>query len=79
MVAVSSVISGWERICSVTKSENASRSTASAPPAGTEVFRAQGINSDPMRSISAFNNPAADARRSAFNELEQTSSARPFR
>ena len=61
---------------SVILSENAFRSTASAPPAGTRVCFALSTQIDEKVSISAFKSPAAEFKRSAFNEFEQTSSAK---
>ena len=61
----------------VASRENSSRSTASAPPAGTLDRSAQSVSKEPSRRISSFNNPAALSRRAAFRELEQISSANP--
>src|SRR4029453_17556424 len=62
----------------VTAAEKPSRSTASAPPAGTWLASAQRMISEPSRRISACSRPTALlAASSERNELEQTSSARP--
>ncbi len=62
----------------VTAPENPSRSTASAPPAGTWLASAARMISEPKRRISACSSPTALlAASSERNELEQTSSARP--
>ena len=62
----------------VTAAENPSRSTASAPPAGTWLASAARMISEPSRRISACSRPTALlAASSERNELEQTSSARP--
>ena len=71
-VAIS--ISGSLFRISVTRRENASRSTASAPPAGTRAHWAQLRISESSRAISALSRPEALVRCSALSELEQTSS-----
>ena len=71
------VILGWLLMCWVTRSENFSRSTAKAPPAETLVSSAQAMVREDSIRISSFRSPAADPRREAFRELEQTSSAKP--
>ena len=71
----SMVISGWAVSCRVTSSENLSRSTASAAPAGTRLFSAAARIREFSFFISAFRRPEPLARCSAFRELEQTSSA----
>ena len=68
-------IFGWFVINSVTSAENFSRSTASAPPAGTLFFLANRIITLSSFSISFFNTPTALLKLSPLNELEQTSSA----
>ena len=73
-----SVISFLESIFSVTRAENLSLSTASAPPAGTAVALAHSTQREPSISISAFSIPAAQPSLIALNEFEQTSSARPL-
>ena len=71
-------IRGWSCRALVTAAENPSRSTASAPPAGTWLASAQRMISEPSRRISACSRPTALlAASSERNELEQTSSARP--
>ena len=71
-------IRGWSLSARVTAAENPSRSTASAPPAGTWLASAARMMSEPSRRISACNRPTALlAASSERNELEQTSSARP--
>ena len=70
-------ISGSLSILSVTRAENLSLSTASAPPAGTAVFFAHSMQSEPISSISALRSPAAQPSLVALKELEHTSSASP--
>ena len=71
-------IRGWSFSALVTAAENPSRSTASAPPAGTWLASAARMISEPSRRISACSRPTALlAASSERNELEQTSSARP--
>ena len=71
-------IRGWSCSALVTAAENPSRSTASAPPAGTWLASAARMISEPSRRISACSRPTALlAASSERNELEQTSSARP--
>ena len=58
--------------------EKPSRSTASAPPAGTWLASAARITSEPSRRISSCSRPTALVLASSErNEFEQTSSARP--
>lgn len=73
------VMSGCASIRAVTAPENASRSTASAPPAGTSQAKAAGTHTLPSRRISSLSSPAALSSRLAFRELEHTSSANPSR
>ncbi len=62
----------------VTAAENPSRSTASAPPAGTWLASAVRITSESSRRISSCSNPTALCSGSSErNELEHTSSASP--
>ena len=62
----------------VTAAEKPSRSTASAPPAGTWWASAARMISEPSRRISSCSRPTALVSRSSErNELEQTSSASP--
>jgi hypothetical protein len=68
-------ISGWSSMRAVMALANASRSTASASPAGTANSRAVGITSEPSRSISHFSCPDGVVGSIDLNELEQTSSA----
>ena len=70
---ISSIL-GCSLICFVTRAENLSRSTASAPPAGTLVLSAQSITRLPILRISSFKSPQALSRPLPFKELEQTSS-----
>ena len=71
-------ISGWPLSASVTAAEKPSRSTASAPPAGTWLASAARITSEPSRRISSCSRPTALVSRSSErNELEHTSSAKP--
>ena len=72
----SSVISGWASSAAVTAAEKPSRSTASAPPAGTWLASAARMMSEPSRRISACSRPTALCSASSERkELEQTSSA----
>ena len=74
----SMVISGSARIVVSTAALNASRSTASAPPAGTRLASPDDRISEPQRRISSCSRPTAlFSMSSERNELEQTSSARP--
>ncbi len=76
--ARSIAIRGWPSSARVTAAEKPSRSTASAPPAGTWLASAARMISEPSRRISACNRPTALlAASSERKELEQTSSARP--
>ncbi len=62
----------------VTSAENASRSTARAPPAGVWQTSAQAMISDPQARISACSRPTALCSASSERkELEHTSSASP--
>ena len=70
------VISGSRSIASVTRREKCARSTASACPAGTAVWRAISISSEPARRISSFSSQGAVFSLSDFSEFEQTSSAK---
>ena len=73
-----SVISGWAASAAVTAAEKPSRSTASAPPAGTWWLSAARMISEPSRRISSCSRPTALCSPSSErNELEQTSSAKP--
>ena len=74
---LTTVTFGSARISRVMASEKAVRSTASAPPALTAVFSAQRMTRESHAAISAFSRPAAELRRVALRELEQTSSAKP--
>ena len=66
------------RALAVTAAEKPSRSTASAPPAGTWCASAARMISEPSRRISSCSRPTALVSRSSErNELEHTSSARP--
>src|ERR1019366_1697406 len=69
-------MSGSRSRAAVTAWENLSRSTASACPAGTAVWRAMSISSEPARRISSFSNQGAVFSVSDFSELEQTNSAK---
>ena len=62
-------------MAAVTASENFSRSTANACPAGTAVSRAIWISNEPARRISSFSSQGAVFSVSDFSELEHTSSA----
>ena len=71
-----SVISGCDASAAETAAENPSRSTASAPPAGTWWLSAARITSEPSRRISACSRPTALwSLSSERNEFEQTNSA----
>jgi len=71
------VMSGCDATASVTARENASRSTASAAPAGTRVASAARMINESSRRISSFRTPTALSSLSLRKELLQTSSARP--
>ena len=74
----SMVMSGWPSSCRVTSAENRSRSTASAPPAGSLWRSPAAMISEPARRISSCSRPTALVSASSErNELEQTSSASP--
>ena len=79
--ASTSAVSNLTRGCSISAfvmhAENFSRSTASAPPAGTRASSAARRMSESSRRISAFKRPEALVKCSAFSELEQTNSANP--
>ena len=62
---------------SVIYAENPSRSTASAPPAGTRQASAASMTSEPSRRISSLSRPTAFSTLFARSELEHTSSAKP--
>ena len=64
-------------MAAVILSENRSRSTASAPPAGTRQASAHSSIRLPSARSSAFKRPEALDSCSAFSELEHTSSAKP--
>src|SRR5262245_28746820 len=68
--------SAREAIAPVTSRANASRSTASAAPAGTRVRRAHATISESSRAISALRSPWGVDSSSDLRLLEQTSSAR---
>ena len=70
------VTSGCVASACVISSENRSRSTASAAPAGTRLASAARMISDPSRRISSFRRPTALSSLSPRSELLQTSSAR---
>ncbi len=66
------------RAAAVTSAEKASRSTASAPPAGSLCRSPAARMSEPARRISSCSSPTAFVSQSSErNELEHTSSARP--
>ena len=72
------VISGCASRRRVTSAEKASRSTASAPPAGSLVLSPAAMMTELARRISSCSRPTAFVSHSSErNELEQTSSARP--
>ena len=74
----STVTFGCARTAAVTASENATRSTASAPPAGSLWASAMRMISEPQRRISSCSNPTALCSWSSERkELEHTSSAKP--
>ena len=61
-----------------TSAEKASRSTASAPPAGSLWCSATCMMSEPARRISSWSRPTAFVSKSSERkEFEQTSSAQP--
>ena len=62
-------------LISVTRDEKASRSTASAAPAGTRASSAHRMISEPSRRISSLRRPTALSSLSPRNEFEHTSSA----
>ena len=66
------VMSGSRSMASVTARANASLSTASACPAGTAVWRAISISSDPARRISSLSSHGALFSESDLSEFEQT-------
>ena len=69
-------ISGCASSAAVTAAAKPSRSTASAPPAGTWWASPQRMISEPSRRISSCSRPTALVSRSSErNEFEQTSSA----
>ena len=63
-------------MASVMQRENATRSTASARPAGTAVASATDTTSDDIRRISSLRRPTALASVFARSELLHTSSAK---
>ncbi len=68
-------ISGWASRASVMAAAKPSRSTASAPPAGTWWASAARITSEPQARSSAWSTPTALVSASSErSELEQTSS-----
>ncbi len=72
------VTSGWLASRWVTSAEKASRSTASAPPAGSLCLSPADRMSEPARRISSCSRPTAFVSHSSErNEFEHTSSARP--
>ena len=74
----SNVISASASMRRVTSCENASRSTARAPPAGSFVASPADKISEPQRRISSCSRPTALVSHSSErNEFEHTSSARP--
>ena len=66
---------GWAQRRAVTSPENASRSTASAPPAATRLRIAISIRCDPSAESSALSIPAALSGLVLLSEFEHTSSA----
>ena len=71
-------IFGCAASLSETSAEKASRSTASAPPAGSLCRSAACMMSEPARRISSWSRPTALASGSSERkEFEQTSSAQP--
>ncbi len=68
---------GCVSIACVTVALKRSRSTASAPPAGTFVSSAAVRMSEPPRRSSSFKSPTALASAAPRSELEHTSSASP--
>ena len=74
----SMVTSGCASSCRVTSLEKPSRSTASAPPAGSLWRSPADMISEPARRISSCSRPTALLAASSERKLlEQTSSARP--
>ena len=74
----SMLISGWPSRWRVTSAENRSRSTASAPPAGSLWRSPAAMISERARRISSCSRPTALVSASSErNELEHTSSASP--
>ena len=63
----------------MTRALKSSRSTASAPPAGTRASSAQARTRLPARRSSSWRSPTALCGSSERSELEQTSSANPSR
>ena len=71
---------GCERTFSVIYAENAALSTASAPPAGTRVFAAASIVSEPKMRISSFRSPQALPKTSSlFKEFGADKLREPVR
>ncbi len=74
--SVTTSMFAWPRIAREISSAKRSRSTASAPPAGTAVRSAERITSEPERRISSLSRPTAFDSEAPRSELEHTSSAR---
>ena len=70
------VMLGWLKMVSVTMWAKPSRSTASAPPAGTAVASAQRMMRLCSRRSSSFRRPTAFSSPAPRRELEQQSSAK---
>ena len=70
------VILGWLKMVSVTMRAKPSRSTASAPPAGTAVASAQRRIRLSSRRSSSFSRPTAFSSPAPRRELEQHNSAK---
>jgi hypothetical protein len=68
-------IRGCSVIARVISAANRSRSTASAPPAGTAVRSAHRSAIDPIRRSSSFRSPTAFVSAAPRIEFEHTSSA----
>src|SRR5262245_29866197 len=67
---------GCDSTASVMRRAKATRSTASARPAGTAHSSAASMTSEPSRRISSLSSPAAFESPAARSEFEQTSSAK---
>ena len=74
--ACSTVIFGCAQMRSVISRANASRSTASAPPAATRLWSALASTTESSRRSSSLSRPTAFVSSSLRRELEQTSSAK---